>query len=221
MEPFYFLVSGYEPVMELCVDRDDACQRAFDVSLEISKALGRFVAVEVRDAEGQHVRTNTASKASLPDLLDVLVQSAIEYWQGGVRAALFLANAERNKLRHVTGMAQAFDRPEGLAIGPQSVACGLCAHVGQPIITPDVFKEPRWTPWLALPRQFEFRAVWSFPVTRSPGEVLGTFALYHKEPTEPTAREFDFATALARTAAAVIVSHGHHQRSSSADASNE
>jgi GAF domain-containing protein len=219
MERFHFSVEGYEPVLEHCADRDDACRRAQDVSLQLSAAWGHPVSVQVRDAQGRQVCVApdlAAGSTPLPQLLQVLVQAAIEHQNGKARAAFFQVDAHRKTLHHVTGMSQAYAQcVDGFPIGPQSAACGLCVHLGQPIITPDVFAEPRWTPWLALPRQFDFRAVWSFPIAASHGEMLGTFAMYHNEPTEPTSRELDLAGALTRTAAVVMTNHGRQRTSPS------
>ena len=75
--------------------------------------------------------------ASVSSLLDVLVRTVIEKGKGEARAAFYVADGA--KLHHVTGMPEAYARcVDGFAISPQSLACGLAAATGQPIITPDV-----------------------------------------------------------------------------------
>jgi GAF domain-containing protein len=49
----------------------------------------------------------------------------------------------------------------------------------QPVITRDVAEEPVWKPWLWLAEQFNYRACWSFPVTRL-GKAVGSFAMYYE-----------------------------------------
>ena len=93
---------------------------------------------------------------------------------------------------------------DGFAIGPQSLACGLAASKGQPIITRDVAEEPLWQPWLWLAEQFDYRACWSFPVQTSAGKVVGTFAMYYREPREATPRDLDLAATITRAAAIMI-----------------
>jgi hypothetical protein len=64
-----------------------------------------------------------------------------------------------------------------------------------------------WTAFqLALSR---WRACWSFPVETSAGKILGTFAMYYKEPREATQRDLDLATTLTR-AASLIIMNGPH-----------
>jgi GAF domain-containing protein len=145
------------------------------------------------------------NRSSLADLLDVLVSTAVEHSDGKARAAFYLADPNQTELRHIIGMPQAYAHyVDGFAIGPQSLACGLAAATRRPVITPDVAKEPRWKQWLWLAEQFGYRACWSFPVSASSGEIVGTFAVYYEEPREATPRDFDLAALLTRTAAGII-----------------
>jgi two-component system CheB/CheR fusion protein len=106
-------------------------------------------------------------------------------------------------------MPQAYAKHvDGFPIGLQSLACGLAAATGRPIITRDVFEEPRWKPWLWLAKEFDYRACWSFPVETSAGKMLGSFAMYYKEPREATQRDLDVAATLAR--AASLIMNGPH-----------
>jgi len=142
----------------------------------------------------------TVNVASLSDVLDVLVRTAIEKGKGEARAAFYIADGAA--LHHVTGMPDAYARyVNGFVIGPESLACGLAASTGQPIITRDVIEEPLWQPWLWLAEQFDYRACWSFPVETSSGKIVGTFAMYFKKPRDATESELDFAAMITRAAA--------------------
>jgi len=155
----------------------------------------------------KEMRLVAVNDASLSDLLNVLVRTAIQTSEGA-RAAFYLADANGTKLHHVVGMTPAYaQRVDGFAIGPQSLACGLAAAIRLPVITPDVFEEPRWQPWLSLAREFDYRACWSFPVETPEGKIVGTFAMYYKEPRQATQRDLDVAAALTRTAGAIIARH--------------
>jgi GAF domain-containing protein len=80
---------------------------------------------------------------------------------------------------------------DGFAIGPESLACGLAASSGQPIITCDVVQEPLGQPWLWLAKQFDYRACWSFPVRNSAGKIVGVANC--NEPTRNRAAPPDVA----------------------------
>src|SRR5262245_30672224 len=73
---------------------------------------------------------------------------------------------------------------DGFSISPQSLACGLAAATRQAVITPDVTADPRWRSLLLLAKEFDYRACWSFPIEAPSGKIVGTFAMYYKEPTE-------------------------------------
>jgi FixJ family two-component response regulator len=144
-------------------------------------------------------------QASLAESLAVLVQAAIAQAGGNARAAFFLADESGRSLHLIAGMTEAYARHvDGFAIGPQSLACGLAVATRQPVLTRDVMAEPRWQPWLWLAKEFDYRACWSFPIETANGKVVGTFAMYHGEPTEATARHLDLAAAMTHAAASII-----------------
>jgi PAS domain S-box-containing protein len=140
--------------------------------------------------------------------LGVLVRAATDQLGEGVRAAFYLANPAHTGLHHVVGMSDAYaEAVDGFEIGPASLSCGLATHTGLPILTPDVAKEPRWTPWLWLAEKFDFRGCWSFPIRTETGRFVGTLAIYWRRPREATPRELELAAVLTATAAIIIARH--------------
>lgn len=145
------------------------------------------------------------SGAPLEASLEVLVRTAAEQLGPGTRAAFYLANPEGTALRHVVGAPQSCaQRVDDFKIGPDSIACGLATFSGQPVVTADVDTDPSWKPWLWLARECQFRGCWNFPVQTSAGKVVGTFAMYLREPREPTPRDHELARIVTRTAAIII-----------------
>lgn len=150
--------------------------------------------------------------APLEASLGVLIRTAIEYAGNDVRCAFYISDPAKGELHHVVGMPETYaECVDGFRIGPDSLACGLAAHTGRPVITPDVTREPRWKPWLWLAERYEFRAVWSFPTQTLSGKVVGTLAVYHKSPREATARDHELAAVLTR-AAAIIISQSQEMK---------
>jgi two-component system CheB/CheR fusion protein len=146
--------------------------------------------------------------APLEASLGILVRTAIEQMGDGVRCAFYLADADGAELHHVTGMPEAYDRcVDGFKIGADSLACGLAVYTGRPVITPDVTQEARWKPWLRLAEEFEYRGCWSFPVETTASKVVGTFAMYHRQPRAPTSRDLELGGVLTRAAAIIISRH--------------
>ena len=72
---------------------------------------------------------------------------------------------------------------DGVAIGPHVGSCGTAAHYGTPITVEDIDIDPRWADYRELAADFGLRACWSTPIFASSGDrVLGTFAVYYREP---------------------------------------
>ena len=158
---------------------------------------------------GQKQALQTAlSGAPLEESLAVLVGSSIEHFGPTTRAAFYLADRNGKTLYHVVGMGPEYTKKcEGFPIGPDSFACGLAIHNGQPILTTDVRQEPLWEQWLWITESFDFRACGSFPLQTSEGRVLGTFAVYWREPHKATPADVDFATGVADTASIIVARH--------------
>jgi signal transduction histidine kinase len=91
----------------------------------------------------------------------------------------------------------------GTAIGPQVASCGTAASTGRPVIVTDIATDPLWAPYRELIAPFALRACWSTPILSKRGDVLGTFAMYYREPKSPQPLHRDliaFATHIARVA---------------------
>ena len=146
--------------------------------------------------------------APLETSLGILIRTAIEQADSDRRCAFYIANADGTELRHVVGMSEEYARcVEGFKISAESLACGLAVSTGQPVITCDVTEESRWSPWLWLADEYGYKGCWSFPVETSAGKVVGSFAMYFKEPRDATPRDRELAAALTHTASIIISRH--------------
>ncbi|WP_428243161.1 EAL domain-containing protein [Gynuella sp.] len=71
---------------------------------------------------------------------------------------------------------------EGLAIGPTGGSCGTSAWRGESVEVVDINTDPLWADYKTLAQSAGLAACWSSPIKSSDGSVLGTFALYYREP---------------------------------------
>ncbi len=78
---------------------------------------------------------------------------------------------------------------EGLEIGPDQGSCGTAAHDNRTVVAADIATDPLWTKFRDLALAHDLRACWSVPVRSPGGQVLGTFAIYHRTVRAPTAGE--------------------------------
>jgi two-component system CheB/CheR fusion protein len=144
--------------------------------------------------------------ASLASSLDILIGTAMQQCDVDRRCAFYIADG-CGGLHHVTGMSPSYAScVDGFPIGEDSLACGLAVGTGCPVITPDVFEEPKWRPWLNLAISFNYRGCWSFPVETADGQMVGSFAMYFRQPHRPTEFDRKLAAVLCDTAA-IIISH--------------
>ncbi|MFW5443831.1 MAG: ABC transporter substrate-binding protein, partial [Methylococcaceae bacterium] len=75
---------------------------------------------------------------------------------------------------------------DGLKIGQGIGSCGTAAYTGKQVIVEDVMDHPYWKDFQQISQKAGIRACWSEPVLSSTGDVLGTFAIYYREPKKPT-----------------------------------
>jgi len=76
---------------------------------------------------------------------------------------------------------------DGAEIGPKAGSCGTAMWRGEPVIVRDILTDPLWEDIKVHIEPYGFRACWSSPIRSYQGKVLGTFALYSREPGEPSA----------------------------------
>ncbi len=94
---------------------------------------------------------------------------------------------------------------DGAEIGPCAGSCGTAAYTAEPVFVSRHRRTIRCGPSfkkVALPHGL--RACWSIPILTRGRRVLGTFAMYHREPREPTVRDLALVDLVTQTAALVI-----------------
>ena len=100
---------------------------------------------------------------------------------------------------------------DGSEIGPSAGSCGTAAFRGQPVYVSDIANDPLWADYRDLALGHELRACWSTPIRNSEGRLLGTFAVYHQRPRDPTKEELDsIATITDHVARAIMWYRGSH-----------
>lgn len=150
--------------------------------------------------------SSALNDAPLRETLGILVDTATSALGKGTRAAFFLTGPDGGTLHHIVGMPDDYALAvDGLAVGPESLACGLAAHIGHAVRTADVYLDPLWEPWIWLADKYQYRACWSYPINTSTGHFVGTFSLYWPEPREAVSCDIERA-ALVTQAAGVIIS---------------
>src|SRR5262245_32560725 len=143
-----------------------------------------------------------AANAPLGDILSKLVL-LIERQAPDMICSILRLSADGNHIEH--GAAPHLPNHyvkavDGLPIGPKNASCGTAMYRGKPVIVTDIFKDPLWEDYRDIAAKSGLRACWSTPILSARGKVLGSFAMYYREPQIPTGAEerlTDVATHIA------------------------
>jgi len=154
-------------------------------------------AKERRELEGstrvleqeRHVLELIARGATLKQVLYALTQ-AVEKIVPGVLCSVLLVDRERGRL--VQGAAPHlppgfWKMCEGLPIVPDLGCCPTAAFRNETVICEDIASDFRWAPVRDQVLAFGLRSCWSVPIQDSETQrVIGTFAMYRDEVSQPT-----------------------------------
>ena len=91
-------------------------------------------------------------------------------------------------------------------------SCGTAAFTGERVVVDDIATHPYWAAYKALAQRAGLGACWSQPVLSSTGQVLGTFALYHRHVHAPSVQDIAMIEQSARLASIAI----EHKRTQTA-----
>ena len=156
--------------------------------------------------EERRVLKFIAQGASLPDTLDALT-AAIEGMAPGCLCSILLLDENKKRLRVGSGGSlprEYMQIVDGLEIGPEMGSCGSAAFHNQMVIVDNIATDYRWETAKTLAAGFGLHACWSVPI-RNPAEgILGTFAMYHRQPTVPSPDDLRLVEAGAHLAGNAI-----------------
>lgn len=185
-----YTISGDEGRAMLCV--------AVDVTDRVH--------AEERNAQQGRVLSVLASGAPLESVLQTLSES-IEELVPGMLCSILLCDPDGRRLRHciAPGLPSFYNEAiDGLEIGPTAGSCGAAAFLAERVVAEDVTTHPNWTPYRDLAARAGLRACWSQPILASSGKVLGTLAMYYREPRRPGELELDAIGTAAQVAGIAI-----------------
>ena len=153
-----------------------------------------------------------AQGATLSDVLASLV-TLIEAQSEGMICSVLQLSEDGKHIRH--GAAPRL--PEiyvkavnGAPIGPKNGSCGTAMYRGQPVIVTDMLTDPLWEDYRELAKLSGLRACWSTPIFTGHGKVLGSFAMYYRQPQTPTGSEARL-TEVATHIAGIAIEHERAQ----------
>ncbi len=133
-----------------------------------------------------------ATGAGLTDTLAAIAHM-VERLAPPALCTVLLLQPDGKHLRHGAGpsLPDEYNKATNdLEIGPSVGCCGTAAWRKEPVIVRDIATDPLWEGPREFALSFGLRACWSMPVMTEQGIVLGTIAMYYREPREPGPRDF-------------------------------
>src|SRR5918995_2001348 len=130
--------------------------------------------------------------APLEQTLSELIRLVEEASRTGVLGSILILDEDGRHLRRgaAPSLPSAYcEAIDGAEIGPCAGSCGTAAFSGRPVFVADIATDPLWTAYKDVALPHGLRACWSTPILTRGRKVLGTFAMYHREPREPTVRD--------------------------------
>ena len=199
---------------------DDATEtRALDATAVKTAPLPRYdpgpfkTPAEKKEEEfrlGQsQILQRIAANGPLSEVLKRLVL-LIEAQSPEMVCSVLLLSEDGDHIRH--GAAPSLPEEyvkaiDGAPIGPKHGSCGTAMYRGEPVFVTDISTDPLWDDFRALAEPFGLRACWSTPILSGRGKVLGSFAMYYREPRTPTGDEANLTEVATRIAGLAVEHH--------------
>lgn len=165
-----------------------------DVSQHVGLALEDVTArrsAQILQAGERKALEMLAEGAPLGAILEVIVTTIEELSPAGTLASILLLDETGGHIRHGAAprLPEGYSRAiDGSPIGPRAGSCGTAAYRREPVYVTDIATDPLWEDYRDLARRHGLGSCWSVPMlSNEGGRVLGTFALYHREPRVPDA----------------------------------
>ena len=146
------------------------------------------------------------NSSAISPILNTIVKS-VELEYEGIQCSILLLDSSKT---HIT-MGAAPSLPDfyneaidGLEIGIGVGSCGTAMFTGERVVAQDIMTHPYWAEFKEVAAMANLRSCWSQPIKNSAGEVLGSFAIYKREPAIPTANEIKLIEQFAHLASIAI-----------------
>ena len=156
-------------------------------------------------ASRRQILARIATRAPVEEVM-VQLTAMIEQHDPTVLCSILLLDPEKQCLR--VGAAPSLppeynEAVEGIKIGPAVGSCGTAAFRKESVIVTDTGTDPLWSAFREIAAKHRLAACWSMPIFTDNGEILGTVAIYTREPRSPDSFQLELletCTYLARIA---------------------
>lgn len=167
-----------------------------------------------RAEQREHARNSTleliARGAPLEKILNAIVLGA-EAEDERMICSILLLDKDGKRLKNgaAPNLPEFYNQAiDGVEIGEHLGSCGTAAHTMQCVIVTDIQQHSYNSDYKVLAARAGLASCWSEPILSSKGRLLGTFAIYHRQPRAPDAAALELIGYAANLASIAIE---HHQ----------
>lgn len=189
----------------------------YDLSLKF-KAMVEFVRnansiLEYKDSQRtqfEQFRSDILERLTGDEPLASVLQAivlGVEKLNPQMMCSILLLDAEGKYLGNIVAPSLPTfynDSIEGVKIGLGVGSCGTAAFTAKRVIVDDIAQHPYWVNYRELATLAGLGACWSQPILSSSAQVLGTFAIYHRDAQTPLAADILVIEQAARLASIAI-----------------
>ena len=168
-------------------------------------------------SEQQRILKMIAADAPLSEILSTLVLM-IEAQSPEMICSILVLSDDGNHVKHAVAPSLPEDYVkviDGRPIGPKQGSCGTAMFLGKPVIVSDISTDPLWEEYRNFAWAIGVAACWSTPIMSSKGKVLGSFAMYYREPRAPDGEERHLTDVATKLAALAIEHRASREHSAS------
>ena len=179
---------------------DRAILRACLLDTSVKKLL------EISEGARRQLLENISRGVSLTTTLNALVLD-VEMLLPGMKCSILLLEEDNEHLRLIAAPSLPRfynDAVDGISIGPHVGSCGAAACTGERVIVSDITTHLNWAAFSHIAGEAELAACWSEPVISLSGNVLGTFAMYYHQASDPAPIELKVIEIAAQLTAIAI-----------------
>jgi PAS domain S-box-containing protein len=146
---------------------------------------------------------------TMPETLDALLR-IVEVQSPEMLCSILLLDPDGIHIRHgaAPSLPAAYSKAiDGAAIGPVAGSCGTAAFRREAVFVADIASDPLWADYKQLALPHGLRACWSTPIFDAQRNVLGTFAMYFRQPGLPNEWHLRLIDMVTQTAAICVAKH--------------
>ncbi|HEY9828581.1 MAG TPA: GAF domain-containing protein [Stenomitos sp.] len=149
-----------------------------------------------------------ANDEPLSDILNTLIASIEQRLPGAYCSVLLLDDDNRMRYAAAPNLPVGYlQASNGVEAGEGVGSCGTAIYRRATVIVADIASDRLWEVYKDFALHYGLRACWSIPIVASNDQVLGTFAIYFREPKQPQPQELELIESMVDLAGIAIERH--------------